>query len=433
VDHPSRSPAPDTEISPATVIQPPQVVASSATRKEDYHQWRQGFLWRRLQLTLRLGFLAYLTFIGLRLILTASGILAWDQGWFSMAISVELWLLIWLLVNASQRGRRRPELAFLATSWGITLSEQIWATLRGEAFIGLFAWTLVFVTQATLMPVRWPLHLASQLGLFVYFFGVNRLLGLESTQTFWDPTLWLYLFWFCGICDLSVYLYERLQRAEFYARRALEAEQKKSEELLLNILPEAVAEQLKKEQRTIAEHFPEVTVLFADIVGFTRLSAGIPPNEVVTLLNDIFSVFDRLAEMYGLEKIKTIGDAYMVVGGLPVEKTDHVEAIARMALDMKVAIAQVKHDKYPSFSMRIGIHTGPVVAGVIGVKKFIYDLWGDTVNIASRMESHGIPGEIQVSQAVYDRLRDYYVFEPRGAIPIKGKGEMVTYLLRGRR
>ncbi|NJR66823.1 MAG: adenylate/guanylate cyclase domain-containing protein, partial [Leptolyngbyaceae cyanobacterium CRU_2_3] len=237
--------------------------------------------------------------------------------------------------------------------------------------------------------------------------------------------------WFCSICDLSVFFYERLQRTAFCAHRELEREQEKSERLLLNILPEAVARQLKQDQRTIAESFAEVTVLFADIVGFTRISASIPATELVTLLNQIFSTFDDLAERHGLEKIKTIGDAYMVVGGLPIERSDHAEAIAQMALDMQEAIAQFSTQQNQPFSIRIGINTGPVVAGVIGTKKFIYDLWGDTVNVASRMESQGLPGQIQVTSAACDRLRHQFQLEKRGEIEIKGKGIMTTYLLRG--
>lgn len=212
----------------------------------------------------------------------------------------------------------------------------------------------------------------------------------------------------------------------------LEEERAKSERLLLNILPGSVAHRLKETEGTVADHFHEATVLFADIVGFTELSASMTPTAVVELLNDIFSEFDRLAEERGLEKIKTIGDSYMVVGGLPEIRPDHAEAVAELALDMKDAInAFAEHLKKP-FSMRIGINTGPVVAGVIGAKKFIYDLWGDTVNIASRMESHGLPGCIQVTEETYGRLRDIYMFEERGLIEVKGRGEMLTYLLLGR-
>lgn len=217
------------------------------------------------------------------------------------------------------------------------------------------------------------------------------------------------------------------------AEEALRAEQEKSERLLLNILPKAIADQLKQNSGYVAERFEDATVLFADIVGFTPMSARISPEELVNLLNEIFSTFDQLADQYDLEKIKTIGDAYMVAGGLPTVRSDHVEAIAHMALDMKRAIAcQAKHLGEP-FQVRIGINTGPVIAGVIGIKKFIYDLWGDTVNTASRMESQGQPGCIQVTANTYDRLQGKFLFEERGIIQVKGKGEMMTYFLKGRR
>jgi class 3 adenylate cyclase len=197
-------------------------------------------------------------------------------------------------------------------------------------------------------------------------------------------------------------------------------------------LPKAVAEQLKHNQGIIAESFAEATVLFADIVDFTHISAHRSAIDMVNLLNQIFSAFDFLAELHGLEKIKTIGDSYMAVGGIPIPSSDHAEAIADMALDMQIAIAKFNHETGESFSIRIGISTGPVVAGVIGTRKFIYDLWGDTVNTASRMESHGIPNEIQVTDMTYQHLRSHYLFEERGLIQVKGKGEMRTYLLKGK-
>jgi len=214
---------------------------------------------------------------------------------------------------------------------------------------------------------------------------------------------------------------------------ALIAEQQKSERLLLNILPQAIAQQLKEYQGALAERFDSATVLFADIVNFTPFSASVSPLELVSMLNQIFSAFDQLAEQYGLEKIKTIGDAYMVAGGLPTPKADHAEAIAKMALAMQVAIRQFRRDNGENFQIRIGIHTGSVVAGVIGTKKFIYDLWGDTVNIASRMETQGEPGRIQVTAATYARLRNRFQFEERGTIEVKGCGPMRTYWLVGDR
>jgi adenylate cyclase len=217
------------------------------------------------------------------------------------------------------------------------------------------------------------------------------------------------------------------------AEEALRQQREQTERLLLNILPAPIADRLKQDHSAIADYFAEVTVLFADIVGFTELSSRISPTELLEILNVIFSQFDELAERHGLEKIKTIGDAYMVVGGIPIPKPDNVQAVAEMALDMQAVIAQFSIQRNQPFSIRIGINTGPVTAGVIGIKKFIYDLWGDTVNIASRMESHGLPDEIQVTDATYQLLKHQYIFEERGAILVKGKGEMMTYLLKGRK
>ena len=217
------------------------------------------------------------------------------------------------------------------------------------------------------------------------------------------------------------------------AELALHLAQQKSETLLLNILPKPIAEQLKQSTEAIADHFDAATILFSDIVGFTPLSARLSALDLVKLLNDMFSNFDRLAETYKLEKIKTIGDAYMVAAGLPLPRKDHAEAIAEMALDMQNTIHKFSKQKGEEFQIRIGIHSGPVVAGVIGKKKFIYDLWGDTVNVASRMESSGIPGQIQVTAETYELLQDRYIFEKRGQISVKGKGEMITYWLIDRK
>jgi adenylate cyclase len=201
------------------------------------------------------------------------------------------------------------------------------------------------------------------------------------------------------------------------------------EELLLNILPKPIADRLQEGQSLIADSFSDVSVLFADLVGFTNFASQQTAAKTVQVLNHIFSQFDQLSLQHGLEKIKTIGDAYMVVGGLPEPKANHAEAIAQMALDMQAAVAKFNVKNNQSFRLRIGIDIGSVVAGVIGLTKFSYDLWGDTVNVAHRMESNGIPGEIQVTEAVYEQLQDKFAFKMRGAIEVKGKGEMVTYLL----
>jgi len=213
--------------------------------------------------------------------------------------------------------------------------------------------------------------------------------------------------------------------------RALEREQVKSERLLLNVLPEPVAARLKEDEGIIAEASPDVTVLFADIVGFTPLSERLSAAEVVALLDRVFACWDALAASHGVEKIKTIGDAYMAAGGIPLPRADHAEAIADLALAMRPEVARCAAGTGSALEVRIGIDTGPVVAGVIGRAKFIYDLWGDTVNTASRMESHALPGTIQVTQRAYERLRERYELRPRGTIEVKGKGPMTTYLLLG--
>jgi class 3 adenylate cyclase len=225
---------------------------------------------------------------------------------------------------------------------------------------------------------------------------------------------------------------EKLQQEILERRRveaALRRSQKQSEQLLLNILPQGIVTRLKENPGTIAHQYDEVTVLFADIVDFSRLSAHLTPAELISLLNDIFSIFDELADRHDLEKIKTIGDAYLVVGGLPLPRPDHAQAIASMALDMHLAIREFKTRDGEPFAMRLGINTGPVMAGIIGRKKFSYDLWGNTVNIASRMASLGLSGHTQVTQTTYDRLCGEFTFSERGIIDVKGKGEMNTYLL----
>lgn len=216
------------------------------------------------------------------------------------------------------------------------------------------------------------------------------------------------------------------------AETALEQERQISENLLHNIIPQTIADRLKTSPEKIADGFQATTILFSDIVGFTPFSKKVSPEELVNILNQIFSIFDTLTDKYSLEKIKTIGDAYMVAGGIPSPRDDHAEAIANMALDMNDEIKKFNGQNGHTFQIRTGIHSGEAVAGVIGIKKFIYDLWGDTVNTASRMESHGLPGEIQVSEVTYDLLKDSFVLEERGEIDVKGKGLMKTYLLKDR-
>jgi class 3 adenylate cyclase len=225
----------------------------------------------------------------------------------------------------------------------------------------------------------------------------------------------------------------RIQGKFDEAHRRLEIEQARAERLLLNILPEPVAIRLKESDQTIADGFADVTVMFADIVNFTQVAANMAPNQVFSMLNRIFSAFDDLAEHYGLEKIKTIGDAYMVAGGLNQKDVDYTAAIADMAMRMRDMLRNDFAVNTGHLEIRIGIGTGPVVAGVLGKKKFIYDLWGDTVNIASRITTEGVPGMIQCDTTTYRRLRDEFEFQEPQTIYLKGKGNMTIYRLVGRK
>jgi adenylate cyclase len=217
------------------------------------------------------------------------------------------------------------------------------------------------------------------------------------------------------------------------ALSALRVEQARAESLLLNILPRSIADRLKLDSHTIADQFSSASILFADVVDFTPLSENLAPADVVGLLDHLFSHFDTLAERYGLEKIKTIGDCYMVAAGVPTPRPDHARAVVLMALDMVEAMRSSDDVGHFGLEIRVGVNSGPVVAGVIGTKRFLYDLWGDAVNTASRMESHGSPGRIQITRGTYDLLGDEFECEPRGTIAVKGKGEMEIWHVLGRR
>jgi adenylate cyclase len=226
-------------------------------------------------------------------------------------------------------------------------------------------------------------------------------------------------------------LLEHFVRSRDRAHRRLAAEQERSETLLLSIFPRAIAERLKVSQDVIAERSEEVSVVFADITGFTPVAERLPAEEVVVLLDEIFSAFDELVAHHGLEKIKTIGDGYLVAAGIPTPRADHAEAAAHVALAMRQALTELPVAS--GLNLRVGIDSGPVVAGVIGRTKFGYDLWGDTVNTASRMQSHAPPGGIQVTERTYRRLEGEFLFERRTGVVVKGKGEMTTYVLLGER
>ena len=231
----------------------------------------------------------------------------------------------------------------------------------------------------------------------------------------------------------TLFRLERLRRLEFRNLNEIAAERSRYHDLLVRILPAPIAERMRRGEQHIADHFDEASVLFTDIAGFTRISAALKPDEVVTLLERVFAAFDVLVEKHGLEKIKTVGDAFLVAAGLPEPRDDHAEAIADFALDLRRAAPKISLPGGGNLEIRIGFHSGPLIAGVIGESRFLYDMWGDTVNVASRMESLGETGKIQVSDETHDMPKENFVMEPRGTVAVKGRGEMQTWWLIGRK
>jgi guanylate cyclase len=287
---------------------------------------------------------------------------------------------------------------------------------------GAILWSFIAPIAAMMFGSRMRYSIALLIALLVAG-GIREMTTAPSPHALTHPQA-AFFFMFNAI-GLACFVY--FSARHFVTRLAEERE--RSEKLLLNVLPAPIAERLKRTQEIIADRYESVTVAFSDLVGFTALSARMPAKDVVDLLNEIFTLFDALAEKHGVEKIKTIGDAYMVVGGLPEPCSDHAARVANMALDMSVAVENLARARSIAIAMRIGIHSGEVVAGVIGRKKFSYDLWGDTVNAASRMESHGAPGRVQISSATRVLLGDSFRCEPRGPIDVKGKGSMETFWL----
>jgi len=389
-------------------------------------------MYARLKVGLLVACVAIITFISLNL----SRYPDINKLWLLVSVAQLAGVLICTAIIFSPVGHKHQNIQFLAISCSITLPPIfLYLIFEGATKFDTVTWTLVFLGQATLLPFKWYLHLLSQSIVMICLLITRAFFTVKPDPyiSYEDITFGLYyLLWFCLICDMTVYIHERLQYSEIDAKRKLKVEQKKSEKLLLNILPEPIAKRLHSHERVIADNFDSVTVLFTDIVGFTELSNKLPPEIIVDILNDLFSSLDAVAKRHGVEKIKTIGDSYMVVGGLPTPERNHVQMIADFALEVQPIIDNYNAKNGQHLKVRIGIHTGPVVAGVIGVQKFSYDLWGDTVNTASHMESNGIAGEIQVSEDVYNELKDHYYLVKRGEVQIKGKGIMNTYLLKGR-
>jgi class 3 adenylate cyclase len=292
---------------------------------------------------------------------------------------------------------------------------------------------LILVMNGTFLMLGLPF--VQGLGICLYILLAYELIAIGARATPL-PVLVNNNFFLVGsliIAGFTGYNLELYTRRSFCQTRIIETERAKSDSLLLNILPKEIAKTLKERNGTIADHFEEASILFADIVDFTPLSEQMTPAEMIELLNEMFSYFDSLVEEHDLEKIRTIGDNYMVTSGVPRPRPDHAQALARMALDMRNFASAPPALVNGQLQLRIGINSGPVVAGVIGHKKFQYDVWGSAVNTASRMETQGAPGKIQITQATYELVKEEFICEPRGSVTVKGIGAMDTWFLVDKR
>ena len=362
-------------------------------------------------------------------------------GGIYLAFGVTAGLIAWLyfLVSAAAIAifsRTRDTDWFLR----VELTDVLLAPTISMAFVGGFLpsgavglWGILaplgaLVFKGARSGVRW---FAAFVAVFLVSGIVGEVAGGQSALPSWFSSAMIALNVTVGGAVVFLLLAQFVRQRE-EALAALRVEQDRAENLLLNILPRSIAERLKADTATIADQFAAASILFADVVDFTPMADRLQPAEVVDLLDHLFTHFDLLAEQYDVEKIKTIGDAYMVAAGVPTPRADHAQAMALMALDMREAMKSDDSVGHLGLELRIGINSGPVVAGVIGRKRFLYDLWGDAVNMASRMESQGTPGEIQVTQATYELLRDEFELEPRGTVSVKGKGDVETWYLVGR-
>ncbi len=333
----------------------------------------------------RTGRYRWFRFVQLFLILVLPFLLQLALGGFVGASAVIIWALLAPIGALTMSGRRQAVYWFAAYIALVILAQVVQPTLGVENSL-----------PASVIAVFFVLNILAPTG--VAFFALHYLVGQKDN-----------------------------------AFEMLGEEREKSERLLLNVLPKDIAEQLKETDQTIATEFPSISVLFADVVGFTPLTEGLTPDGLIEVLNEIFSHFDSLVESYGLEKIRTTGDSYMVAAGIPRPREDHALALAELALDIVHYRPQTRIELPSPLEFRIGLSSGPAVAGVIGTTKFQYDVWGDTVNTASRMESHGVPGRIQITASTYELIKDRFVCEPRGPIEVKGKGLMNTWFLMGTR
>lgn len=350
---------------------------------------------------------AYTIMLGGSLIMVDLLYLAWRKNYVRFRTTLFIIGLVWLfLLHLSVGGFTGSK----SLSWALLIPIAALLSSRPrESYPWFAAYVIIVAVSGFIDPILYPDAM-----------DLNRSLS-QFAFSLITVSLIIYL--------ILIYFVDRKNRA--YA--LLEVEQEKSERLLLNVLPKEIAPILKSGQGTIAEDYEHTSTLFADIVGFTRLTAELAPKRLVDLLNEIFSEFDTMVAKYDLEKLRTMGDNYMVVSGAPRRRMDHAQALADLALDMRAYIARRTTFAGEGIGFRIGINSGPIIAGVIGKQKFHYDIWGDAVNVASRMETYGEPGKIQITTATYELIKDAFECEYRGVLEIKGKGSMETWFLEDRR
>jgi len=355
----------------------------------------------------------------------------WKTFWVRLAVALTAFTVS--LLSFSNLARRHTVtisfVLFFAVAVDVETAILATGGLESRFYAGMI---LLMVGVGLLLPISMRQMAVFGAIIWVIYIGPILFIPAQLNWKILEDNLF-FLTIATALALASCYSVTSLREKEFISQQELSLEQEKSERLLLNILPAPIASRLKKQSGVIADRKSDVTVMFADIVGFTPLASSKPPEELVGMLNSLFSRFDDLTDKFGLEKIKTIGDAYMIAGGLAEEGRYHARDAAEMALEMLQVIKTLNRAESLELDIRIGINTGPLVAGVIGKKKFVYDLWGDTVNTASRMESSGRPGKIQVTETTYKCLANDYEFESLGSIPVKGKGHISSYILLGRK
>jgi class 3 adenylate cyclase len=398
--------------------------ASNIGRRDDFTLERTKRLHLTNQVTLFTTMLSVL-YLGLSL---ALGLLL---PTVILTLAIVNYLLVLLL---NHRGRYEVATPLLLVSGNLHIASVAY-------LLGAKAGIHLFLVAAAMTPFLYYSMASIRLALFFAGFSLVLFAGLEISFQFVQPAIHLpehialisyigtYVSNFLAVAFFTYYMFVENQRVE----GALDHERDRSERLLLNVLPVAIANRLKNGETHIADRYEDVTILFADIVGFTPMAKDLPARDTVEILDQVFSYFDSMVERLGLEKIRTIGDGYFVAAGVPIGRPDHAQAAARLALALVDFVEHFRSPHLPRLQIRVGINTGAVLAGVIGQKKFQYDLWGDTVNIAARMESHGVPGKIHISETTYKLVQAEFACSPRGSIEVKGRGAMNTWFLEGPR